>query len=119
MAQFIFVNTTANESMANIDELIRNYKIRAPYDLYFTIEELTDPSNNRASKPPNAWILFLKDFSVRARVENRHPQKISTDAAAEYRQLTQEQNQFFNILSQYAARKHRSLPPPPPPPTTT
>jgi len=56
--------------MANLDELIRNYKIRAPYDLYFTIEELTDPGNDCPSKPQNAWILFRKDFSARAQDEH-------------------------------------------------
>ncbi|CAG8501347.1 3151_t:CDS:1 [Paraglomus brasilianum] len=89
-----------------------------PYDLSMSFEELFAPSKKRRDsktppRPLNSWIIFNRDFTVKYKnsddAGNKDGRRLATSASKAWKEKSQEQTEYFNILAKIAENLHNIL----------
>ncbi|CAG8566306.1 13583_t:CDS:1 [Ambispora gerdemannii] len=88
---------------------------RCPYSLTLTIETLTKPSAKKYSnveppRPPNCWILFLKDFTAKLHLNSpdikRNVKDTTKECSLKWKSQPSDVIYFFKILEKIASKNH-------------
>jgi hypothetical protein len=88
---------------------------RSPYRLSMSFEELLGPGKKRRDKknpprPLNSWIIFNRDYAAKckhaSKSDNKDGRRLAAMASKVWKEIMQDQAEYFNVLSKIAENVH-------------